>query len=86
MKLDKKNKNNEIKIVLMNNIGIPFQDHCGKYTSTVDEETLNSIFGDSIFCRAPGSKSLSNRSLILAALGEGKCKIQNVLSSIDTEV
>ncbi|OMH81167.1 Pentafunctional AROM polypeptide, partial [Zancudomyces culisetae] len=34
----------------------------------------------------PGSKSISNRALILAALGKGKCKIHNMLHSDDTQV
>src|ERR1700761_9324483 len=34
----------------------------------------------------PGSKSISNRVLVLAALGEGECVIKNMLSSDDTGV
>ncbi|KAL9941295.1 hypothetical protein ACHAP6_009221 [Verticillium nonalfalfae] len=33
----------------------------------------------------PGSKSISNRALILAALGEGTCRIKNLLHSDDVE-
>ena len=34
----------------------------------------------------PGSKSISNRALLLAALGKGKCKILGLLHSDDTRV
>lgn len=37
-------------------------------------------------CTPPGSKSISNRALILAALGQGQCCISNLLHSDDTEV
>ncbi|MBN3859821.1 3-phosphoshikimate 1-carboxyvinyltransferase [Neisseriaceae bacterium PsAf] len=33
----------------------------------------------------PGSKSISNRSLLLAALSQGKCHLYNVLDSDDTQ-
>ena len=34
--------------------------------------------------RLPGSKSISNRTLLLAALGSGNCEIRSLLSSDDT--
>ncbi|KAJ1741988.1 3-dehydroquinate dehydratase (3-dehydroquinase) [Coemansia sp. RSA 1086] len=34
----------------------------------------------------PGSKSISNRALLLAALGQGQCRIRNLLHSDDTQV
>ena len=34
----------------------------------------------------PGSKSVSNRALVMAALGLGTCRIRNLLHSDDTEV
>lgn len=33
----------------------------------------------------PGSKSISNRALVLAALGKGTCRIKNLLHSDDTK-
>ena len=36
--------------------------------------------------RAPGSKSVSNRALLLAALGGGVCRIKGLLHSDDTQV
>ena len=32
----------------------------------------------------PGSKSETNRAIIIAALGRGKCKLNNILFSDDT--
>src|SRR5215211_6884318 len=34
----------------------------------------------------PGSKSLSNRALVLAALSDGACELSNVLFADDTRV
>ncbi|HEY5639622.1 MAG TPA: 3-phosphoshikimate 1-carboxyvinyltransferase, partial [Dehalococcoidia bacterium] len=34
----------------------------------------------------PGSKSLTNRALVIAALADGKSKLSNVLFADDTEV
>src|SRR5690349_12472499 len=34
----------------------------------------------------PGSKSLTNRALVMAAMAEGECRLTNVLFADDTEV
>ncbi len=34
----------------------------------------------------PGSKSISNRALILAALGKGECRIHGLLQADDTDL
>ena len=34
----------------------------------------------------PGSKSISNRALVLAALAKGTCRLRNLLHSDDTQV
>ena len=36
--------------------------------------------------RVPGSKSISNRVLLVAALGEGDCRLNGLLHSEDTQV
>ncbi|PVV04606.1 hypothetical protein BB560_000892 [Smittium megazygosporum] len=41
---------------------------------------------DSFVVTPPGSKSITNRALILAALSEGTCKLHNFLHSDDTRV
>ncbi|KZZ93202.1 Pentafunctional AroM protein [Ascosphaera apis ARSEF 7405] len=42
--------------------------------------------GLNVTCTPPGSKSISNRALVLAALGSGTVRIKNLLHSDDTEV
>jgi pentafunctional AROM polypeptide len=39
-----------------------------------------------IVMSTPGSKSISNRALVLAALGQGTCRMRNLLHSDDTAV
>ena len=46
--------------------------------------TLNPIVKINGEVNLPGSKSLSNRALLLAALAEGTTKITNLLESDDT--
>lgn len=48
------------------------------YTSAVGEQKKK------IICRPPGSKSISNRAMILAALSGGTTRLTNLLSSDDT--
>jgi len=43
-------------------------------------------FGSSGTISVPGSKSISNRVLLLAALSEGTTRIKGLLKSDDTEV
>ncbi|RKP37019.1 3-dehydroquinate synthase-domain-containing protein, partial [Dimargaris cristalligena] len=42
--------------------------------------------GQEIVVPVPGSKSISNRALVLAAMGSGTCRLQNLLHSDDTQV
>ena len=58
--------------------------------NNTDEESNNgkskgTFSGSACTIIPPGSKSISNRALILATLGKGKCKIKNLLHSDDTE-
>jgi 3-phosphoshikimate 1-carboxyvinyltransferase len=52
--------------------------------SDVVVPTVTTPFGATI--TPPGSKSLTNRALVLAALAEGRCTLRNVLFADDTEV
>jgi 3-phosphoshikimate 1-carboxyvinyltransferase len=52
--------------------------------SDVVVPTVTAPFGATI--TPPGSKSLTNRALVLAALAEGRCTLRNVLFADDTEV
>ncbi|KAL3479812.1 EPSP synthase-domain-containing protein [Aspergillus californicus] len=94
MALDKKNDGPKKKIVLLSAIGTTHEPRA----SIVANEEIRVVLAPSIevhpgvaqasnvVCAPPGSKSISNRALVLAALGSGTCRIKNLLHSDDTEV
>ncbi|KAL2844198.1 EPSP synthase-domain-containing protein [Aspergillus pseudodeflectus] len=94
MALDKKNDGPKKKIVLLSAIGRTYEPRA----SVVANEEIRVVLAPSIevhpgvskslnvVCAPPGSKSISNRALVLAALGSGTCRIKNLLHSDDTEV
>lgn len=94
MNVDKKNDGSKKKIVMLSKIGQCLE----KKATTVADEDIRVVISEEIavgsFKNAPkettitppGSKSISNRALVLAALGSGTCKITNLLHSDDTEV
>ncbi|KAL8709403.1 MAG: hypothetical protein Q9220_005786 [cf. Caloplaca sp. 1 TL-2023] len=94
MGVDKKNDGKKKRIVLLAAIG---QTHERQATVVLDRD-IRVILSSGIViqpliskpskmsCIPPGSKSISNRALVLAALGEGECRIKNLLHSDDTEV
>ncbi|KAF8852389.1 Shikimate dehydrogenase [Acephala macrosclerotiorum] len=93
MAVDKKNDGKKKKIVLLSAIG---KTHEPK-ASVVEDRAIRIVLSDSIIVSPgvpkslnvevtpPGSKSVSNRALVLAALGTGACRIKNLLHSDDTE-
>ncbi|WPG99967.1 pentafunctional arom polypeptide [Acrodontium crateriforme] len=93
MAVDKKNAGSKKKVVLLSAIGRCYEP---KATQVADKD-LRVVMSPAILqrsgvakglnveCKPPGSKSISNRVLLLAALGEGKCKISNLLHSDDTQ-
>ncbi|KAF4458455.1 3-phosphoshikimate 1-carboxyvinyltransferase [Fusarium albosuccineum] len=93
MGVDKKNDGKKKKIVLLSAIGKCYEPRA----SVVEDKTIRTILSPSIqvtpgvpsnldvIVTPPGSKSISNRALILAALGSGTCRIKNLLHSDDTE-
>jgi pentafunctional AROM polypeptide len=94
MGIDKKNDAAKKKIVLLSAIG---RTHEQKASVVADQhirvvlspsiEVVPGIEQDlNVVCTPPGSKSISNRALVLAALGKGTCRIKNLLTSADTEV
>lgn len=94
MAVDKKNDGADKKIVLLSAIGKTYEP---KASTVVDadirvalspsiEVTPGVPEGLNVICTPPGSKSISNRALVLAALGSGTCRIKNLLTSADTEV
>jgi pentafunctional AROM polypeptide len=93
MGVDKKNDGKKKKIVLLSAIGKTYEPKA----SVVDDRCIKVILSASVrvtpgvpeslnvTVTPPGSKSISNRALILAALGTGPCRIKNLLHSDDTE-
>ncbi|KAK5464535.1 3-dehydroquinate dehydratase (3-dehydroquinase) [Exophiala xenobiotica] len=94
MGVDKKNDGAKKKVVLLSAIGRTFEQKA----SVVSDSDLRVVLSPSVevlpgapkdlnvVCAPPGSKSISNRALVLAALGRGTCRIKNLLTSADTEV
>ncbi|MCJ1422013.1 3-dehydroquinate dehydratase (3-dehydroquinase) [Xylographa parallela] len=94
MAVDKKNDGRKKRIVLLSGIG---RTHEMK-ASVVTDQDIRIVLSPAIevhplplnnfevVCTPPGSKSISNRALVLAALGHGQCRIRNLLHSDDTEV
>lgn len=93
MGVDKKNDGPNKKIVLLSGIGKTYE----KKATTVSDEVIRAVLSPSITVKPgdnirkevevtpPGSKSISNRALVLAALGSGPCRIKNLLHSDDTQ-
>lgn len=94
MAVDKKNDGQKKKIVLLSGIGRTYE----KKASVVADRDIKLILSPSVvvhpgipadsqvICTPPGSKSVSNRVIVLAALGSGSCRITNLLHSDDTQV
>lgn len=93
MGVDKKNDGQKKKVVLLSAIGKTFEPKA----TVVSDQSIKTVLSAAttispgvpadlnVTVTPPGSKSISNRALILAALGSGTCKIKNLLHSDDTE-
>lgn len=93
MAVDKKNEGTKKKIVLLSAIGKCYEPKA----SVVDDRAIRVVLSPAVrvtpgvpsdlavSVTPPGSKSISNRALVLAALGEGECRIKNLLHSDDVE-
>lgn len=93
MAVDKKNEGKSKRIVLLSAIGTTFEQKATAVDDRVIRLTLSPAVRIEpevrtkldVVVTPPGSKSISNRALVLAALGEGSCRIRNLLHSDDTE-
>ncbi|CAI5743214.1 unnamed protein product [Hyaloperonospora brassicae] len=93
MEVDKKNSGGVKKIVLLEEIGKVLAD---PYARAVDDRQIELVLEKQVrmvpgakasgTIRVPGSKSISNRVLLMAALGSGSCRITGLLHSDDTQV
>ncbi|CAE6445533.1 unnamed protein product [Rhizoctonia solani] len=94
MKIDKKNSGPEKKIVLLSRIGKTYEERATGVKDEVIRRVLAEAVrvipgiprGNPVRMSTPGSKSISNRALVLAALGNGTCRLRNLLHSDDTQV
>jgi pentafunctional AROM polypeptide len=94
MKVDKKNSGAAKKLVLLDRIGKTHEMQASVVQDAVIAKTLSEaatvVAGtpsrSPIRMATPGSKSISNRALVLAALGSGTCRLSNLLHSDDTQV
>ncbi|KAI9143321.1 EPSP synthase-domain-containing protein [Paraphysoderma sedebokerense] len=94
MGVDKKNVGAQKKVVLLKTIGSTVE----KKASAVEDRVIRNIIAPAVMVRpvssplphytipVPGSKSISNRALVLASLGLGTCRLKNLLHSDDTQV
>ena len=93
MAVDKKNKGGKKAIVLLRDIGTLVE----RKSILVDDTPIEKILSLALellpvetqikaTLRVPGSKSISNRALLLAAMGAGTCTISGLLHSDDTQV
>ncbi|KAK6201506.1 pentafunctional arom polypeptide, shikimate 5-dehydrogenase [Scheffersomyces amazonensis] len=95
MAIDKKNDGSKIRCVLLESIGRCYQLKAHQISKqdlgfVLTDEVLVHPFKDqslksSTVIIPPGSKSISNRALILASLGKGTVRIKNLLHSDDTK-
>ncbi|KAI0083872.1 Pentafunctional AroM protein [Irpex rosettiformis] len=96
MKIDKKNSGPHKKVVLLSRIGKTYEEKATVVKDEVIARTLSDavkvvpVLGgpknSPIRMATPGSKSISNRALLLAALAKGTCRLRNLLHSDDTQV
>ncbi|KAI9451848.1 Pentafunctional AroM protein [Russula earlei] len=94
MRIDKKNSGPEKKIVLLATIGKTVEQKASVVPDAVIGKTLAEAAKvvpgvptkNPVRMATPGSKSISNRALVLAALGSGTCRLRNLLHSDDTQV
>ena len=94
MRIDKKSSGNEKKVVLLSRIGATYELKATVVQDAVISKALapavRLVAGtpskNPVKMSTPGSKSISNRALVLAALGKGSCRLKNLLHSDDTQV
>ncbi|KAF7419399.1 3-dehydroquinate dehydratase (3-dehydroquinase) [Pleurotus ostreatus] len=94
MRVDKKNSGPEKKVVILSKIGATYEQKATVVKDDVIAKTLSEAARvvpgipskDPVRMATPGSKSISNRALVLAALGQGTCRLKNLLHSDDTAV
>ncbi|KAG1883784.1 EPSP synthase-domain-containing protein [Suillus subluteus] len=97
MRVDKKNSGPQKKVVILSRIGATYEQKA----TAVDDAVIAKVLSEAATVKVdlsitpgtqhvkmatPGSKSISNRALVLAALAQGTCRLKNLLHSDDTQV
>lgn len=97
MKVDKKNQGDKKRIVLLSAIGKTLEPRASVvpdaaiYKVLAPEQLILPVTESpsgprkEITLTTPGSKSISNRALLIAALGQGTVRLKNLLHSDDTQ-
>jgi pentafunctional AROM polypeptide len=95
MALDKKNAGPAKRVVLLARIGATLEERASVVPDPLIRRVLAHAVtvvpdgageGREVRMRTPGSKSVSNRALVLAALAAGTTRLTNLLESDDTQV
>lgn len=94
MRIDKKNSGPQKKVVILSKIGATYEQKA----TVVEDDIITKTLAEAVevvpgiptkspvTMATPGSKSISNRALVLAALAKGTCRLKNLLHSDDTQV
>ncbi|KAG0697878.1 EPSP synthase-domain-containing protein [Suillus ampliporus] len=98
MRVDKKNSGPQKKVVILSRIGATYEQKATAVADALIAKVLSeavtvkvdlsdtSLGTQHVKMATPGSKSISNRALVLAALAQGTCRLKNLLHSDDTQV
>lgn len=99
MKVDKKNQGDKKRIVMLSAIGKTLEPRASiiadadiqkvlapeQLVLPVTESSPSRATNKNVSLTTPGSKSISNRALLIAALGKGTVRVKNLLHSDDTQ-
>lgn len=94
LRVDKKNMGSQKRIVMLSGIGQTLEQKPSNIADDIIRKVLAAstvvhprpINQPAVTLSPPGSKSISNRALVLAALGQGTCRLTGLLHSDDTQV
>ncbi|KAI8924242.1 EPSP synthase-domain-containing protein [Entophlyctis helioformis] len=101
MRVDKKNQGDRKRMVLLAGIGKTVEPRASFVADNVIRKILSPAVrvspasatphapadaGKGVSLAVPGSKSISNRALVMAALGSGECRLHGLLHSDDVQV
>jgi pentafunctional AROM polypeptide len=101
MRVDKKNQGDRKRIVMLAGIGKTYEPRASFIEDSIIRKILSPAIevipivnssgnptttDANVSLQVPGSKSISNRALVLAAMGTGVCRLKGLLHSDDVQV